>query len=65
MHVWEWFWDLSRTRRRNQISGKYEPVSFQELFYWQRVRGHVVMQWEIELLLRMDHRFIAVMNEES
>lgn len=65
MYLWEWYWDLARTRKRNPVNGNLEPITYQELYYWQQVMRIQLNETEIDLLLKMDRTLLNVVNEEK
>lgn len=64
MYLWEWFLDLARGRPVNLGMGA-GTLSYDIVKAWLDLRGHIVYDWEIDALLRLDSVWVQVMNGEE
>lgn len=61
-YLWEWFGELS-AQRAHGMAGP-QPVAFSEIRSWATLRGLVLSQSELRVLLRLDDVYLDVIRAE-
>lgn len=61
-HVWQWFFDLSRTR---QSGMGINPIMWQEIAAYAALNGIAMQRWELQMLAVFDAVFLDVMQNEQ
>jgi len=62
MYLWQWFWELDHTRDRALANS---PLSYQEIYYWQKLCEIKLFPWELEALRLMDKAYIKEVNADG
>ena len=60
-HVWNYYHELSRTRQSGMA---VNPISYQEMYSWGRLRGVRLLVWELSAVLGIDSAFLTHINRE-
>lgn len=61
--ILDWFWDLNRGRQAGM--GGYLTLPATEIEAWGRLRGIQPRQWQLDLLYRLEAKFLEVMGEKT
>jgi len=57
-HVYEWFINLTNTRRN--YGWGVTPLTYTEIYCWSKLRGIELDDWELDTLLTLDRVYISV-----
>lgn len=60
--IWDWFWELSSTRRYNQNGP--DPIRYEDIEVWARMTGTILLMEEIDIIRQMDRAFMSALGEE-
>jgi len=60
-HVWQAFLALHRTRASG-VAGP-TPIKYSDISLWQTLTGNQLSIWEVELLTKIDSKYMRVIND--
>jgi len=61
-HLWAWFWHLSG--RRQQGMSSPQPLTYEEIAYWSRLTGEILLREEITIITDMDDAYLEALAKE-
>ena len=62
-HIWEWFWELNRTRQ-SSMSGA-EAISYREIKAWNYLKKINIRDLEVDILLLIDSIYLKIMRKKT
>jgi hypothetical protein len=62
-HVWDWFWELHRTRGSGM--GGPEPITYLEIQAWNNLTENNIRDIEVEFLKLMDRLYLNFVNKKK
>jgi hypothetical protein len=62
-HVWQWFWEINKGRTVG-MSGP-NPLTWQDLYCWQRVTNKEVRPIEFDFLREMDSAYLKYIHDQN
>lgn len=59
-YIWELYHKLSSTRTCGM---SINPISYSEIYYYTKLAGIKLSEWEIDAIISIDYSFLSIHNE--
>jgi hypothetical protein len=63
LYLWGWFNEICKARRFDSMNGSPFALSYDMIYYWQKIKGIELLDDELKLLFLFDQAYLEFVRE--